>query len=114
MTFFKNTANTLTTIPMRLPILADTYDDNSWSDLCAREFIYNKDDIMHKFLSEGLRYPKVIEYMGLEKHSWIVEVTQKFNMLAVLNQICREAIKVCSFQDPKNNEDSDEDPDAIL
>lgn len=75
MTYFENTAITLTTIPLRLPTLADAHDDNSWGDLCASEFIYNKDDIMHKFLSEGLRYPKVIEYMGLEKHSWIIEVT---------------------------------------
>jgi hypothetical protein len=33
-------------------------------------------------------------YLGLEKHEWLVEVTQKFNMLAVLNSICREGIKM--------------------
>lgn len=113
-TYFNNTSVTLTTIPLRLPSLADAYDDNTWGDLCTSEFIYNKDDIMHKLISKGLRHPKVLEYMGLEKHEWLVEVSQKFNMLAIMNQILREAIKVCAFKAAESQEESDEDADLIL
>jgi len=92
--YFDHTANVLTTIPMNLKNLADACDDNRWSELNKSEFIYNKTDILQQLVSQGLRHPKVLTYLGLEKHEWLVEVTQKFNMLAILNSICREGIKM--------------------
>ena len=94
--FFDKTANILTTIPMKLANLANAHNDNQWSDIIKYEFIYNRDDLLHKMVSSALRQPKVIEYMGLEKHEWLVEVTQKFNMLAMLNSLIREGMQIYS------------------
>ena len=73
--FFQHTASILTTIPMKLLNLTESYDDNQWQKYNLSEFIYNRDDIIHRLVSEGLRHPKYLEYLGLEKHEWIVEVT---------------------------------------
>lgn len=115
--FFDSTASTLSTIPLRLPQLADTYDENDWSDLCSKEFIYNQDDVMHKLISTALRQPKILQYLGLEKHEWLIEVNQKFNMLAVLNLVFREGIKVCCYKGKGGEGDvneEEEDPEIIL
>lgn len=57
---------------------------------------------MHKVVSECFRHPKNFDYLSYNNvetdenkpHDWIIEVTQKFNMLSVLNFIMREGIKV--------------------
>ena len=43
-----------------------------------------------------------MDHLGDGKHEWQIEVTQKFNMMSILNYIMREAIKV--FSQPKQQE----------
>ena len=53
--FFNSTSEILSTIPLRLPILADSHDDNQWSELNRSELIYNKDDLLYKLVSHAMR-----------------------------------------------------------
>lgn len=78
---------------------------------------------MHKVVSECFRHPKNFDYLShtgnLEmdenkQHDWIIEVTQKFNMLSVLNFIMREGIKVYCQKEMQENSEYDQDPDRIL
>jgi hypothetical protein len=50
--------------------------------------------LLYRLVSEALLQPKVMEYMGLDKPEWLIEVTQKFNMLGVINFMFREGIEV--------------------
>ena len=90
LNFFENTASIMTTIPLKL--IQSDLDEHEWHDLQCSEFVYNRSDLLYRVISESLRQPKVMEYMGLDKHEWLTEVTQKFNMLAVINYLFREGI----------------------
>jgi hypothetical protein len=43
-----------------------------------------------------MRQPKCLDNLGDGKHEWQFEVTQKFNMMSILNFLMREGIKVFS------------------
>lgn len=57
--------------------------------------------MMFKLLSQGMRQPKCLDNLGDGKHEWQVEVTQKFNMMSILNFLMREGIKVFSQPNPQ-------------
>ena len=100
--YFDNVSSILSSMPLRIPSISNAFTDNEWIDINQSEFIYNRSDIMHKVISECLRQPKNLEFLGHNlpetdentPHDWIIEVTQKFNMLTVINFIMREGIKV--------------------
>eukprot|EP00347_Sterkiella_histriomuscorum_P000210 403376762 len=93
--YFRNVSLLLTTIPMRFEILTDNnLDDSQYSILENTEFVYNRYDLIYKLISSGMRQQRYIDYLGLEKHDWIVEVIQKFNMISILNYIFREALSL--------------------
>ena len=97
LNYFENTAAIMTTIPLKFPSLSGGMDESQWTDLCNSEFVYNKEELMHKVISQGLRQPKVFsDYMGHEQNEWLAEASQRFNVLSVLNFIFREGIKVYS------------------
>jgi hypothetical protein len=60
-----------------------------------------------------------LEYLGLEKHEWLVEVAQKFNVLAVLNSIFREGLLVYAplkkaHGEQQSETDDQEDEDEVF
>lgn len=61
----------MTTIPLKF----ETSSMHEANDICESEFIYNKGDLLYRLISEALIQPKVMEYMGLDKHEWLIEVT---------------------------------------
>jgi hypothetical protein len=79
--YFEHTSSILSNIPLRFPTLAEAFSDNEWTDICKNEFIYNSDDIMFKLVSQAIREPKLLDYLGTNQHDWQTEVVQKFNML---------------------------------
>ena len=55
--------------------------------------------------------------MGLEKPEWLLEVIQKFNMIAILNRLMREGINVYRYKrgfSEQQEEETEEDPDDYL
>ena len=48
-----------------------------------------------------MRLPKCLDNLGDGKQEWQIEVTQKFNMMMILNFIMREGIKVFSQPTPQ-------------
>ncbi len=97
-TYFENVAGILSTIPLRFSILKDSLHDNQFADLERHEFIYNKNDFMFKFISQTLRNQSNFDHLGIEKHDWIIEVIQKFNLISILNYIFREALSMLRNQ----------------
>ena len=55
LNYFENTAGIMTTIPLKFPSLSGGMDESQWTDLCNSEFVYNKEELMHKVISQGLR-----------------------------------------------------------
>ena len=96
MNYFTNTASLLSTIPLRLQQMTDQYDECQLAAVEKQEFVYNRNDVMYKFVSQSLRYQNNIDYLGLHKHDWIIEVIQKFNMLFIINYLFREALGMVS------------------
>lgn len=112
LSFFENAASIMTTIPLKF----DTSGmlETEWNDIQATEFVYNKGDLLYRLVSEALLQPKVMEYMGLDKPEWLIEVTQKFNMLGVINFLFREGIEVfrrTKEDGPETEQDLEEDED---
>jgi hypothetical protein len=113
--YYDNVSAILSSMPLRIPSLANSFTDNEWIDINQSEFIYNRSDIIHKVVSECFRQPKNLDYLShnaLESdenklHDWIIEVTQKFNMLSVINFIMREGIKVYCQKEMQENSEYD-------
>ena len=64
----------MTTIPLRFSVLAETLDDHEFSVFEEKEFIYNRNDLVYRMISQSLRYPSNLDLLGLDKVDWIVEV----------------------------------------
>ncbi|CDW89869.1 UNKNOWN [Stylonychia lemnae] len=107
--YFDNVSSVLSTIPMRFDILTDSnIDDSHYQSLENSEFIYNRYDLIYRFVSQSLRQQRYVDYLGLEKHDWIIEVIQKFNMITILNFIMRESLGLYQ-QKPKINQKQNQD-----
>lgn len=69
-------------------------DDTQFAEYENSEFIPDRFDIMYRFISQSLRQTRCVETLGIEKQDWIVEVTQKFNLISIMNFVFREALSM--------------------
>jgi len=109
----------LTTVPLKFSVLSsDKIDDNSWSQLLGREFVYNRHEPCYHLLSKSIRNQSNLEALGREKYIWIEEILRRFNVLTIFNFAFREYLDtIVSKNNPmiSTNADNmtDEPEDAI-
>jgi hypothetical protein len=99
----------LSTIPMRFSILtSDMHDDTEYSEMAAKDFIYNGQEPACRLLTQSLRYQSALDVLGLEKSAWIAEVYKKFNVLSLLNFVFREFLATFLAQEAETAAQADD------
>ena len=99
----------LSTIPMRFSILtSDMHDDTEYSEMTAKDFIYNGQEPACRLLTQSLRYQSALDVLGLEKSAWIAEVYKKFNVLSLLNFVFREFLATFLAQEAETAAQADD------
>ena len=90
--YAENISSLLCSIPLRFPILTDEIADGAYYEMEQKEFLWNRHQLNYRFVSQSLRYQRNLDYLGNYKTDWIIEVIQKYNLIAILVQMMREAI----------------------
>ena len=54
----------ITTVPLRFSVVSERYDDATWAAFQQREFTYNRDEPIHRFISDSLRQQSHLDVLS--------------------------------------------------
>lgn len=89
--YSSNLEKVVTTVPLRFSVVSERYDDAAWSVFQQREFAYNRDEPIHRFISDSLRQQSNLDVLSgksssqNQKHAWIESACKRFNIVTLFN-----------------------------